>query len=95
MHTNTNLFLTLGLSAIVLRIFGYMYLQAHIAATHGNLGFNCQQRFELSPADCPALSPDMGLNFTMVTLLAMVTLPKRCCGSVLSPWLLINPPSVV
>lgn len=27
--------------------------------------------------------------------LAMVTLPKRCRGSALSPWLLINPPSVV
>lgn len=27
--------------------------------------------------------------------LAMVTLPKRCCGSVLSPWLRINPPSAV
>ena len=27
--------------------------------------------------------------------LAMVTLPKRCCGSVPSPWLRTNPPSVV
>lgn len=26
---------------------------------------------------------------------AMVTLPKRCCGCVLSPWLHINPPSTV
>lgn len=42
---------------------------------------------------CPL--QDTGLNFTMVMPLAMVTLPKRCCGSVLSPWLLVNPPGVV
>lgn len=65
-----------------------MYVHSHITATHGNLGLNFQRDFAL-----PSLRIRGKLHHGYA--LAMVTLPKRCCGSVLSPWLLINPPSAV
>lgn len=49
--------------------------------------------FEL-PADCPALSR-IWAKLHHGCALAMVTLPKRLPRPVLSPWLLVNPPSVV
>lgn len=85
--THTNLLLNFGVSAIVLTIFGYMYVHSHVIATLGNLGLNCQQ------TALPSLRIRDKLHHGYA--LAMVTLPKRCCDSVLSPWLLINPPSTV
>lgn len=64
-------------------------MYAHtLPLTHGNLGLNCRQ------TALPSLS-GYGAKLHHGYTLAMVTLPKRCCGSVPSPWLLINPPSVV
>lgn len=86
-RTHERTLLTFGLSAIVWRISGHMHARSHISATHGNQGLSCQQHSELSPAHRPALSPlspraKLHHGYTP----AMVTLPKRCCGSVLSPW---------
>lgn len=69
-----------------MRIFGYVCTLSHYC-------YPWKPGFEL-PADCPALSR-IRAKLHHGYALAMVTLPKRCCGSVLSPWLLINSPSVV
>jgi len=93
--THTNLLLTFGLSAFVLGIFGYMYVHARSSAPHGKLWFwtACNSLSSLRQTALPPVWIRDKLHHGYA--LAMVTLPKRCCGSVLSPWLRTNPPSVV
>lgn len=61
-------------------------IYAHIITAHGNLGLQCRQT---------ALSSRIRNKLHRGYALAMVTPPKRCCGSALSPWLPINPSNVV